>query len=443
MVSKRDYSLVFGIALSILILVFLKLKLFNPFFYTGVVGNQGIDYFALPKGFLNLLENRSIFDTWGGTAFGPYATWYIAHPAFAVMVMPLFSLLPTWASYWIFIIFGMACSVYSAYVFSSFTVLYKHKYIIYFLLLCTFPMYLMLYVGNMHFPVIITLSLLFAYVYSYVFTTTYQSHFFLMAALLISFFSKPVVLLMLPALLCFSHTRRITLYALAVYAAVSFLFIIIPFLNPESVGITNLYSLTIEHLQAKRTIYTTGFRLTPLMKDNFMHWVNLVSMSDYYLKHIEIFGFATFFNELIGRDLPSFIYKIPVLASVIGGILFINKPSNERTFLALLYLLMAVSLTVFISYNLVWEYQYASISPLFAMSFILFLHKKISKRWTIAIALCAVWYYIPSPFFTFSLEELSFLSKPKTIALHACRALPVFLLFWMYYSLFLQSLKRV
>lgn len=47
---------------------------------------QGIDYFSAPKSFLNLLEKRSMFDSWKGVPYGPYATWYLAHPAFGVFI---------------------------------------------------------------------------------------------------------------------------------------------------------------------------------------------------------------------------------------------------------------------------------------------------------------------------------------------------------------------
>ena len=64
----------------------------NMFFFDAEHAHvQGIDFFAVPKSFLNLLEGRSVFDTWGGTAYGPYSTWYLAHPAFSVFVASWFS----------------------------------------------------------------------------------------------------------------------------------------------------------------------------------------------------------------------------------------------------------------------------------------------------------------------------------------------------------------
>ena len=80
----------------------------NMFFFGAEHANvQGIDYFAVPKSFLNLLENRSVFDTWGGTAYGPYSTWYLAHPAFSVFVASWFSFFSPWTSYWVFCIFSL------------------------------------------------------------------------------------------------------------------------------------------------------------------------------------------------------------------------------------------------------------------------------------------------------------------------------------------------
>lgn len=433
----RKQFLIIGVLLGCMFLLILKTGLFNSFFFTGIVGNQGIDYFALPKGFLNLLEGRSIFDTWGGTPFGPYATWYIAHPAFAVMIMPFFSMFPTWISYWLFVIFSMGLMLISAYFFSRFTENIAAKIALYFIIIFSFPTYLMLYVGNMHAPVIIALSLLFVAIYLLIRPIEHlKFQWFFIAALLISLFSKPVLLIMLPAFFIIEKTRKITLYVSIFYAVISLLFIVIPLFNPEGVGISELFSLTLEHLQSKRNIYTTGFQLTPLMKDNFMHWVNLISMSDYYFKHIEIFGSATFVNDVLGFELPKFIYKVPVLLSVLGSLLLLKMKENTDKFYAFLYLIMSISLTVFISYNLVWEYQYASVTPLFAMVLILFLNKEISKSIFIAISICAIWFYLPSPFFIFHDNWTNL----NTNLLHATRALPVLVLYVIFYSLFLSKM---
>jgi hypothetical protein len=428
-----------GIFIGIIFLLLLKFGILDQFFFTGIVGNKGIDYFALPKGFLNLLEGRSIFDTWGGTAFGPYATWYIAHPTFAVMIMPFFSIFPTWISYWLFVVFSMVLMLISAYFFTTLIQNYWIKALFYFVLICTFPTYLMLYVGNMHAPVILALSFLFIAIYLIIKPIEGLSYkWFFIIAMIVSLFTKPVVLIMFPVFLIIEKTRKLTIYIIGLYILISFLFIIFPLFNPEGVGISNLFSLTVEHLQNKRNIYTNGFNLTPLMKDNIIHWINLISMSDYYFKHIEIFGFATFCNDILGFDLPKILYKLPVIFSVFGAFALYFTKENNAKYLAVLFLIMSISLTVFISYNLVWEYQYASVTPVFVMIIILFLHQNISKHVFYLLAFFAVWFYLPSPFFIFN--KSNNWSVTSQNLLHASRALPVFIVYCTLYFLFVKQI---
>jgi len=61
------------------------LKIF--FFGTDLAGRdlRGVDYYCVPRAFLNLMDSKSIYDTWGGRTFGPgYVTWYPFHPSMAV-----------------------------------------------------------------------------------------------------------------------------------------------------------------------------------------------------------------------------------------------------------------------------------------------------------------------------------------------------------------------
>lgn len=57
------------IAIVAIMLLSLHFGWLNKFSFDSEYANvQGIDYFAVPKSFLNLLEGKSIFDTWGGGA---------------------------------------------------------------------------------------------------------------------------------------------------------------------------------------------------------------------------------------------------------------------------------------------------------------------------------------------------------------------------------------
>jgi hypothetical protein len=64
-ISKALPFLVVGVV--VFMLLSLHFGWLNAFFFdTEHADVQGIDYFSAPKSYLNLLEKRSMFDTWGG-----------------------------------------------------------------------------------------------------------------------------------------------------------------------------------------------------------------------------------------------------------------------------------------------------------------------------------------------------------------------------------------
>ena len=103
----------FTITFLLLMLASLQWGWLDPFFFGAEHYHvQGIDYFAVPKSYLNLLDSKSAFDTWAEPHYGPYATWYLAHPAFSVFVASWFSFFNPWTSYWLFVLFSIWIMVY-------------------------------------------------------------------------------------------------------------------------------------------------------------------------------------------------------------------------------------------------------------------------------------------------------------------------------------------
>lgn len=409
----------------------LKLGWLDVFFWAAKNAQvQGIDYFALPKSYLNLLEGRSAFDTWGGTPYGPYATWYLAHPAFSVFVMFWFSFFSPWVSYALFVVFSLLLLIYSAYHFSKLAANSSEKIMSYFLLLCAFPVYWMLYVGNMHAPLVLAMSLLLIAIYEMLYGNDDKCACKkLLAALLISFFSKPIVILMLPALLLVKETRNTTLKALGIYAIVSILFIIVPTLNPEGIGMARLLNtmFDFEFIKENMNIYKNNFVLNEYMKDNAIHWLNLVAQSEHRLNHIEVFSLPVFIDSIFGKQLPASIYKWPIYISLLLSItLFFISNKNARL-TALMLLLSAISLTFYLSYNTVWEYQYASLMPVVALFYFLRNKGVFSKIEWILILSCSAFFYLPSFYFLLPQKEMFNLTEFNIIRLN--RVIPALLLF--------------
>ena len=322
------------IAIVAFILLSLHFGWLNMFFYGAELNPnvQGIDYFAVPKSFLNLLEGRSVFDSWGGVPYGPHSTWYLAHPAFSLFVASWFSFFSPWTSYWLFVLFSIAVMAYCGYLISKMTDNIFKKYLSYFILLFAFPTFWMLFVGNMHAPLVLALTLILLSIYELTYSENEQdiksANKKLLAGLLISFFSKPIVLLMLPLLLLTKETRKTTIKCLIIYFVVSLLFIVVPQLNPQGIGLKKLMSIAFDFdfIKANMNIYQNHFVLNQYMKDNSIHWLNLIAQSDYKLMHIDVFSLPVFIETIVGKATASGIYKIPIYISLIlsVGVAFIK-----------------------------------------------------------------------------------------------------------------------
>lgn len=426
------YLPVATVAVVVIMLLSLHFGWLNRFSFDSEHANvQGIDYFAVPKSFLNLLEGKSIFDTWGGTPYGPRATWYLAHPAFSLFVASWFSFFTPWVSYWLFVVFSIGILAYCGHSIAKTTAVKLNKNLAYFLLLGGFPVYWMLYVGNMQAPLVLALTLLLVAVYELTYSENEagikSANQKLLAGLLISFFSKPIVLLMLPLLLFTKETRRITFISLIIYAVVSFLFIIVPVLNPESIGWNKLMSVAFDFdfIKENMNIYKNEYKLNEYMKDNSIHWLNLIAQSEYKFMHIDVFSLPVFVDTIIGKSTSAGIFKIPVYISLFlsAGVALIHdkKIRLECTLL----LIMAISLSFFLSYNTVWEYQFTTVLPLIAFMPILRERNVFYKKYIPAICIIGAFIYLPSFYFLVkdNLDE-----KALTI-IRFNRIIPVLLIF--------------
>lgn len=375
----------------------------DPFFFGSEHAHvQGIDYFAVPKSYLNLLEGKSLFDTCGGVQYGPYATWYLAHPAYSVFVASWFSYFSPWVSYALFAVFSLAIMAYCAYLISKITNNIFHKRLCYAVMLCAFPVYWMMYVGNMHAPLVLALTLILLSLYEYAYSdNSKRAGNLLFAGLLISFFSKPIVVLMLPLFLLLKETRGVTFKSLLIYGFVSLLFIIVPVLNPESVGWTKLTNIMFDFdfIKENLNIYKNQFVLNEYMKDNSIHWLNLIAQSDYKLMHIDVFSLPVFLDTLLGRTIPAGIYKLPIYISLGLSVAVACINDKKIRLESALLLVMAISLTFFLSYNTIWEYQFASALPVIAILPILkeknvFYSGYISVMFVIGLLICLPSLYI-------------------------------------------------
>ncbi len=438
------YLPVITIVWCIIMLASLKTGWLNAFFYDAAnLQVQGIDYFALPKTFLNLKAGISMFDTWGGVPYGPYATWYLGHPAFGVLVCSWFAFFAPWTSYWLFVGFSFLLMLFAAWLVAERAASFLSKRLAWLLMLFGFPTFWMFYVGNMHAPLILALTFIFLAIDTFSFTeltdtNIQQANRYLMAGLLISFFTKPIVLLMLPLLLLLKQTRKTTLVCLGIYAVVSFLFIVVPVLNPEGIGLEKLLKVATDFgfIKNNMNIYQNHFVLNAYMKDNSIHWLNLIAQSDYRLMHVDVFSFPVFIDTLLGYPLNAAWYKLPIYLTILLSFLVPFISNRQMKFQTALLLLMAITFTFFLSYNTVWEYQYASVAPVLALFPVLYERNVFYKKWIPLLFVSAVIIDLPNLYF---LLHGKLITNNLLLLIRFNRVIPVVVMFIVMISLIIQS----
>lgn len=413
----------------------------NPFFFDAEHANvQGVDYFSAPKSYLNLLEKRSMFDTWGGTRYGEYSTWYLAHPAFGVFVGSWFSFFSPWTSYWLFVLFSLVLMTLSAWFIAQATSDIFKKRLSYFVLLCAFPTYWLFFVGNIHAPLVLGLTLIMLGIMDITYEEQPDSgNNKVLVGLLISFFTKPIVLLMLPLLIFTKETRKTTFISLLIYGVVSFIFIVVPILNPEAVGFAKLFSLDMDFVKQHMNIYKNNYVLNEYMKDNSVHWLNLIAQSDHKLMHIDVFSLPVFMDTLMRRETPASIYKLPIYFTLLLSFVVVFIEDRRIRLESTLLLFMAISLTFFLSYNTVWEYQFTSALPLVALLPILREKKVFYRKYIPLLFVIGLCFCLPSLYVL--VRKSNFTASDMTI-IRLTRVLPALLLFLVMAVLLIDVFRK-
>jgi hypothetical protein len=421
-------------------LLALRIGLLDRFFYdTMHAANsvQGLDYYSLPKSFLSLAAGHSAYDSFGPPLYAERLTWYLAHPVLSVLLGSWLSRFDPATSYGVFALLSLGMMAGCAWVLAGLSSDVLVRRIIWLLLLGAFPTFWLLYTGNVQALLVLALSMTFAAVFQLARGAANGSNgkrarALLFAGLLLSLLTKPVVLLMLPLLLLLPETRRSAARALAVYVVISVLFEVVPALNPEAIGLGRVAWLMFHpaYVQANMNIYANHYVVTPEMKDNSIHWLNLIAQSSYRMNHIDIFSLPVFLDTLLGVRTPGWLYQLPVLiVAALTWTVFRLHDSVQRLQVALL-LLMAISLTFFLGYPTVWEYQYTSVLPV-AATLLLMLTSSLRLaglsprwlRWMFVLATCA---WLPSLYF---LTEGQAVDNTVLNLIRADRVIPVTALF--------------
>ncbi|MFA5162195.1 MAG: hypothetical protein WC421_08105 [Elusimicrobiales bacterium] len=386
----------------IVIFASLKWRFLDPFLATTWHGRIGFDFFSIPRAFINLVHGQSIYAT-RACSYGPYATWFPYHPAAAVYAGSWLSVFPPWAAFYVFAVFSVLVLLFCARLLGRLSGNALNRSFICFLLIFPLPVYLMIWNGQLHVLLLAAFCLVFYDLLSPEDGAALRPA--LMAGILLSLFSKPLVLLALPALLAVPSRRKTVLWSAAAYAAVSLAFILIPALNPRAAGFARIWDVLAHPAHMFRREIYRGVQIVSyrpeMLADNAIHWLNMRFRDGIGQPgHFELMSLSSFCGDIAGRRLPGWILKIPAAAALAVSLKLFFAPQSRRAGAAV-FAVMAAALSFFLSYDGVYEYHYAvALVPLAVM---LILHEKetdaVSARLMRWFCGCGALLLVPTSYF--------------------------------------------
>jgi hypothetical protein len=349
-----------------LVFTALALGAYDPLFLgNGPRGAQGIDFFCVPKAYANLLAGKSAFDTWGAPAYGPFSTWFVLHPAVALWVGGYLWFLPPWLAYAAWAGVTLALLVGSAALIARHAATPWRRVMVHAALLASPVTYWLVFVGNVHALVVFATALVLVGLHELAERAppalSVPPRVKVGLGLALSFLSKPVLLLVVPALLVVRTTRRAALVALAAYAVVSSAFLFVPVLNPEAVGSERLLWLLAHpgFVERELNVYEQRLVLVPDMLDNGMHWLHMLAQSGYRWNHVEVLSLPALLNDV--ETLPSSVFRLLAFLPIALAVPVLRIQPETTRLRAVAWVVLAALASHFLGYAIAWEYQYTQL----------------------------------------------------------------------------------
>lgn len=385
-----------------LMLVGLGVGFHEPLFFgLGERGGQGIDFFCVPKAFMNLLDGRSALDTWSEPAYGPHATWFVLHPAVALWIGAYLAWLPAWWAYAAWVVISLAAMLGCGLALARHAGTPGRRLAVVAALLASPLTYLLLLYGNVHGVIVVAATLLLLGLHEL--QSGAQPAFGLAprakvaAGLCLSLLCKPVLVLVAPALLVTRATRGATLASLGVYGVLSALLLLVPAWNPEGVGIERLGWLALHPgwVRAELEVYRHRFVLIPEMLDNAMHWLHMVAQSDNAWNHVQIFSLPVMLRGV--APAAGGVLRAIVLLPVVLAPLLLRVPQARRAGASAWLVVLALA-SHFLGYAVAWEYQYVQLLAVAGALLALSTLRAPSPRWARVALGGLVLLYLPTPY---------------------------------------------
>jgi hypothetical protein len=313
----------------------------------GIAHNPiALDFFQFPCAWKNLLAGNSIFLT-EICGYVSYGTPYYNHPLAAVAVGPWTAPLSPWTAYRLFVAVSLVLLTLSAWLLATALKNPAAKAFAYFALFCSMPTYFMLWSGQIHILVVVAVSLILAGLMRLAQNPDSSERYlrWIQAGILISLFSKPTVLLMLPALFLLPETRRKVLAPVAIYAAVSLLFLLVPRLNPGGYNATHWLNLFQASLSSKHI-----YRLA------------IPAELDYSTSYI-VYGLPKLLQGVCNRSTLAAIVTMPLLAILAMSLSTLVLSERAYRIRAAVVTVLLCILSHYLCYFIALEYHYAAMLP--------------------------------------------------------------------------------
>jgi tetratricopeptide (TPR) repeat protein len=359
-------------------------RFLDRFIVSSDSGRIGWDFFLAPRAVRNLSAGNNIFLT-ELSDYGPYATSFVQHPFLAVAAGSWTAPLSPWAAFGAFGCVSVGLLLLGAWLLASVFDDPASKAFSYFAMLCSLPVYAMLWAGQMNVFVVLAVALVFAGLMRLEQEPEGADRHlrWVQLGLLISLLSKPVVALMLPVLFVLPETRRKLLLPAAIYAVVSLLFLLVPRLNPG--GYNGIHWLYIPNASFKTKVTMT-----------------LVNPAETDLSACHaIYCLPMLLNAGGAGKIVLLLAKLPVVAVALMSLAPLILPKRGQRIRAAIVTAALCVLSYNLSYFQGWEYHYTTLLPLLPAILWLRQHESVPQlRGLLTGAfLASLLLFVPTPFF--------------------------------------------
>jgi hypothetical protein len=228
---------IYGLGVATLLAFVFSLKYhFLDFIFVGTYsGYQGWDFFQMPCAASDLLHGLSPYLLHeAGCEYAPWAARFYLHPLAAILPGGLLYALRPWLAYTLFVAFSIGVVLGLYWLFARLAPDLLRRSLIFLCLAASWPLYLMLWMGQAQIFVLLSFGLMAAALFAQREGWSRRASVLLASGLLVGLLTKPLMAPIALMLIVARETRKATVTALVAYGLLSLVLLVAPGLNPEA-----------------------------------------------------------------------------------------------------------------------------------------------------------------------------------------------------------------